>query len=47
MTHPVRETARGQADDTPVRALTGVTITIGIAFVLLLAVCLTLWLALK
>ena len=47
MTEPVRETARGQAEDTPVRALTGVTITIGVAFVLLLAVCLTLWLALK
>src|ERR671936_123711 len=47
MTQPVRETARGQADDTPVRALTGVTITIGVAFVLLLAICFSLWFALK
>jgi hypothetical protein len=47
MTQPVRDTARGQADDTPVRAITGVTLTIGVAFVLLLAICSILWFTLK
>ena len=47
MTEPVRETARGQADDTPAKALSGVTLVVGAAFVVLLVVCMILWLALK
>ena len=47
MTEPVRETARGQADDTPAKALTGVTLVVGAAVVLVLIVCTILWLALK
>jgi len=47
MTEPVRETARGQADDTPARALAGVTLTIGVVAVLLIVALLILWYALK
>src|SRR6266540_1050572 len=47
MTDPVRETARGRADDTPARALAGVTITIAVVAGLLIVALLILWYALK
>jgi hypothetical protein len=43
----MRETARGHADDTPVRALTGVTMTIGAVVVVLVVAISIIWLALK
>ena len=47
MTEPVRKTARGHADDTPVRALTGVTAVIGAVAGLLIIALLIVWYALK
>jgi uncharacterized membrane protein len=46
-TDPVRETARGQDDATPVRALTGVTIVIGVVVAVLVVALLIVWYALK
>ena len=47
MTEPVKETARGRADDTPARALTGVTVVIGAVAGLLIVALLIVWYALK
>jgi hypothetical protein len=47
MTEPIRKTARGRADDTPVRALTGVTLVIAVVAGVLIVALLILWLALK
>jgi hypothetical protein len=47
MTEPLRKTARGHADDTPVRALTGVTLAIGVVAGMLIVALLIVWYALK
>ena len=47
MTEPIRKTARGRADDAPVRALTGVTLVIAAVAGVLIVALLILWLALK
>jgi hypothetical protein len=44
---PVRETARGQDDATPARALAGVTLVIGVVVAVLVIALLILWYALK
>ena len=46
-TDPVRDTARGHDDATPVRALTGVTVVIGVVVAVLIVALLILWYALK
>ena len=46
-TDPIRETARGQDDATPVRALAGVTVVIGVVVALLVVALLIVWYALK
>jgi hypothetical protein len=40
---PVRETARGKDEATPIRALAGVTVTVGIVAGILIAVLVLLW----
>jgi hypothetical protein len=47
MTEPIRKTARGRADDTPVRALGGVALFVGAIAGVLIVALLILWLALK
>jgi len=47
VTDPIRETARGRDESTPVRALTGVTLFVGAIAGLLIAALLILWYALK
>ena len=47
MTEPIRETARGQDEATPARALTGVTLVVGVVAAVVIAVALILWIALK
>jgi hypothetical protein len=47
MTQPIRETARGRDDATPARALTGVTLVVGVVAAAVIAVALILWIALK
>ena len=46
-TDPVRETARGRDDATPVRALAGVMLLVGTVAVVLIIALLILWYALK
>ena len=46
-TDPVRDTARGRDDATPVRALSGVTLVIGVVAGVLIIALLILWYALK
>ena len=46
-TDPVRETARGRDDATPARALSGVTLVIGVVAAVLIIALLILWYALK
>ena len=46
-TDPVRDTARGRDDATPARALTGVTLVIGVVVGVLIIALLILWSALK
>ena len=46
-TDPVKETARGRDDATPVRALTGVTLVIGVVVAVLVIALLIVWYALK
>ena len=46
-TDPVRDTARGRDDATPARALSGVTLVIGIVAGVLIIALLILWYALK
>ncbi len=46
-TDPIRETARGQDDATPARALAGVTVVIGVVVALLVVALLIVWYALK
>ena len=46
-TDPVRDTARGHDDATPARALTGVTLVIGVVAGVLIIALLILWYALK
>jgi hypothetical protein len=46
-TDPVRDTARGRDDATPARALSGVTIVIGVVAAVLIIALLILWYALK
>jgi|RhiMetdeSRZDD1v2_1073273.scaffolds.fasta_scaffold274117_3 hypothetical protein len=47
MTEPIRDTARGQDEATPARALTGVTLVVGVVAAVVIAVALILWIALK
>jgi hypothetical protein len=47
MSDPVRDTARGHDDATPARALTGVTLVIGVVAGVLIIALLILWYALK
>ena len=47
MTDPLTETARGREDATPVRALTGVTLVIGVVVAVLMITLLIVWYALK
>jgi hypothetical protein len=47
MTEPIRETARGQDEATPARALTGVALVVGGVAVVLIVVLLIVWYALK
>jgi hypothetical protein len=47
MTEPIRETARGRDEATPARALTGVTLFIGVVAAILIAALLILFYALK
>jgi hypothetical protein len=44
---PVRETARGQDEATPARALTGVVLVVGAVSVILIVALLILWSAVK
>jgi hypothetical protein len=46
-TDPVRDTARGRDDATPARALSGVTLVIGVVAAVLIIALLFLWYALK
>jgi uncharacterized membrane protein len=46
-TDPIRDTARGRDDATPVRALTGVTVVIGVVVAVLVVALLIVWYALK
>jgi hypothetical protein len=46
-TDPVRDTARGRDDATPARALSGVTLVIGVVVAVLIIALLILWYALK
>lgn len=46
-TDPVRETARGRDDATPVRALTGVALLVGVVATVLIVALLILWYALR
>jgi hypothetical protein len=46
-TDPVRDTARGRDDATPARALSGVTLVIGVVAAVLIIALLVLWYALK
>jgi hypothetical protein len=46
-TDPVRDTARGRDDATPARALSGVTLVIGVVAAVLIIALLILWYALK
>ena len=46
-TDPVRDTARGRDDATPTRALTGVTLFVGVVAGVLIVALLILWYALK
>jgi hypothetical protein len=46
-TDPVRETARGRDDATPVRALAGVTLVVGVVAMVLIVALLIVWYALK
>jgi hypothetical protein len=47
MTEPIRDTARGHDEATPARALTGVTLVVGVVAAVVIAVALILWIALK
>ena len=47
MSDPVTDTARGRDDATPARALTGVTLVVGVIAVVLIVVLLIVWYALK
>jgi hypothetical protein len=47
MTQPIRKTARGRDEATPARALTGVTLVVGVVAAVVIAVALILWIALK
>ena len=47
MTEPIRDTARGSDEATPARALTGVTLVVGVVAAVVIAVALILWIALK
>ena len=46
-TDPVRDTARGRDDATPARALSGVTLVIGVVAAVLIIALLIVWYALK
>ena len=46
-TDPLTETARGRDDATPARALTGVTLVIGVVVAVLMITLLIVWYALK
>jgi hypothetical protein len=46
-TDPLKETARGRDEATPARALTGVTLVIGVVAGLLIVALLIVWYALK
>jgi hypothetical protein len=47
MTEPIRDTARGQDEATPARALTGVMLVVGAVAAVLIIALLILWSALK
>ena len=47
MTEPVKKAARGRSEDTPARALTGVTLVIGVVAGILIVALLIVWYALK
>jgi hypothetical protein len=47
MTEPIRDTARGRDEATPARALTGVTLVVGVVAAVVIAVARILWIALK
>jgi hypothetical protein len=47
MTDPLTETARGRDDETPARALAGVTLVIGVVVAVLMITLLIVWYALK
>jgi hypothetical protein len=47
VTEPIRDTARGQDEATPARALTGVALVVGAVAVVLIVALLILWSALK
>jgi hypothetical protein len=47
MSDPLRETARGRDDATPARALSGVTLVVGVIAVVLIVALLIVWYALK
>jgi hypothetical protein len=47
MTEPVRKAASGRSEDTPARALTGVTLVIGVVAAVLIIALLIVWYALK
>jgi hypothetical protein len=46
-TDPLTDTARGHDDATPARALTGVTLVIGVVAAVLIVALLIVWYALK
>jgi len=47
MTEPIRKTASGRDEATPARALTGVTLVIGVVAAVLIVALLIVWYALK
>jgi hypothetical protein len=47
MTEPIRDTARGRDEATPARALTGVTLVVGVVAAVVIAAALILWIVLK
>jgi hypothetical protein len=47
MSDPLTKTARGRDDATPARALTGVTLVIGVVVAVLIVALLIVWYALK
>jgi hypothetical protein len=47
VTQPIRDTARGRDEATPARALTGVTLVVGVVAAVVVVDALILWIALK